>query len=532
MKLNAMATLAAGLLYFSCFPFSGNCNAQVQDQVFVTALGSGSLYYHPLLLRFDRKLHLIGQVDFTSTGATGWGDGQNFAITPSGRIWIQTGCPLGCLGLLYNSGTLIGTIPQAGTVYALVADKFNNAFVVSTQSGGQTGPFRKVNIHGQIVFTNSTSTAGFAQGYPYNRLAITPDGTVWLGGHHFVSSAEHPRLVKLNPQNGNILATQELNWGLGSGGTSFVHIAASPLNNVLIESNGLVSAAPNQSAYEFDEMDGANISNSFQWTKGLSNLSCIVDANNKYYMSIGDTLGLVAHQIVRIDPATGVVEQSWELKQSSSTHIPFICLGPTGEEIYAIRQDLISNNPPSYKRQLVKLSLVTGQMSWIDLTPTYLDSSTTTLANGDPSGYVLANCVDPDGDNDGDGYTNKQEILAGYNPFDASSHPGGPKVYISYDKTQGNALVLTYVDPDGILNPGGLDLNTFSLYAYSPIYGGGDIFWDAAGYLTAINFSPDGTKVDLVYGNLQLPAGLGYELTASIFDLSGAYAWDWHFTPQ
>lgn len=42
---------------------------------------------------------------------------------------------------------------------------------------------------------------------------------------------------------------------------------------------------------------------------------------------------------------------------------------------------------------------------------------------GDPSGYALANVVDPRGDIDGDGARNRDELLAGKNPFDPASRP-------------------------------------------------------------------------------------------------------------
>lgn len=42
---------------------------------------------------------------------------------------------------------------------------------------------------------------------------------------------------------------------------------------------------------------------------------------------------------------------------------------------------------------------------------------------GDPTGYALANVVDPAGDLDRDGARNRDELLAGKNPFDPASRP-------------------------------------------------------------------------------------------------------------
>ncbi|MBL8693542.1 MAG: hypothetical protein JNJ88_05535, partial [Planctomycetes bacterium] len=122
---------------------------------------------------------------------------------------------------------------------------------------------------------------------------------------------------------------------------------------------------------------------------------------------------------------------------------------------------------------------------------------------------------------------------AGMNPFDPLSRPGGPKSYLWFDAAAENALKIRFVDSDGILDPvGGLDLTTLSLWAEHPLWGSGEIFWDAAALLTAIDFSTDGTEVTLTYGNMKLTKGLGFGFTASVRDLTGALGWDWHLTPQ
>jgi hypothetical protein len=85
------------------------------------------------------------------------------------------------------------------------------------------------------------------------------------------------------------------------------------------------------------------------------------------------------------------------------------------------------------------------------------------LPNGDPTGFIWANVVDQGGDADSDGAANRVETLSGSNPFDFSSRPQGPKVFIGFVPGT-NALVLTFRDPDGLIDPsGGLDASSFSV---------------------------------------------------------------------
>jgi hypothetical protein len=170
------------------------------------------------------------------------------------------------------------------------------------------------------------------------------------------------------------------------------------------------------------------------------------------------------------------------------------------------------------------MNLVTGVKSSVPLEPTW---SSGTIADGDPTGFIYANVVDRGGDNDGDGAANGAETSAGSNPFDALSRPEGPKVYISFAPGT-NAITLTYVDPDGLLDQvGGLDLTTLSLKAD----GFGEVFGSLFPFLSSVAVTPDGTSATATFGLLPLPMGLKVGLEASVADKTGATGWDWQVTP-
>ncbi len=149
------------------------------------------------------------------------------------------------------------------------------------------------------------------------------------------------------------------------------------------------------------------------------------------------------------------------------------------------------------------------------------------MTRGDHTGWVYANVVDQNGDNDGDGASNRTETLAASNPFDPLSRPEGPKVYLSFAPTT-NAIVLTYVDPDGLLDPaGGLDLSSLQL-----LTGAGTNVWAfILPFLTTVDVTSDLTHATATFGLLPLPSDLKIRLEARVTDLTGAEGWDWQVTP-
>lgn len=84
---------------------------------------------------------------------------------------------------------------------------------------------------------------------------------------------------------------------------------------------------------------------------------------------------------------------------------------------------------PPIEYALTKLSLDTGQISSISLLGLVQSAEMPVLDGGD---FVWAYNVDPFGDADGDGTSNRREIDAGSNPYDPLSTPGATSISLSF----------------------------------------------------------------------------------------------------
>ena len=235
--------------------------------------------------------------------------------------------------------------------------------------------------------------------------------------------------------------------------------------------------------------------------------------------------------LLHLDTATGAILEEWPIVSLPSGEF---ALGPTGEEAYVLRR-YFPNAQSSSRAELVKISLVTGQRSRMRLFPEGIHMPYFTQ-NGDPTGHTLATVVIPDVDSDFDGTPNHAEVLAGYNPFDYASRPGGPKVYVSFPQAPHPALTVLRVDlydPDGVFTPaGGLDFRTFSIVAdHAKTFGEIELLPDLLGALLTSQTSPDGTKLTLEFDGAALAFPEDTGITASIADTTGARGWDWHRIP-
>ncbi len=490
----------------------------VADQILVKALDPATPAWNPLLLRFDRKLQLLGKTDLKPLGMSDWAPDQTVALTNRGQIWTSVPCGGACKRVvrLASTGATQLTVNLSHFPDVLAVDRTGAAFVLTFGSPSGLGPVIKLGTNGQVVWTNAASTAGLANQLPAG-LAVAPDQTLWVGGQHYVGTFTSAWARRLSGADGSVLSTFEDWFGVAVSGSMFFRIQSTPQGLAWMLLGGWLP--PGGSTGKFVLTDGAAQLGAV-FTPGFGDPDgARVDALGRPWMVV--IVNDYSH-LVCFDPATGGQGASWFLGWG----VDEFAFGPTGEEVFYVRK-LVS---PAFGRQLVKFSLVTGQSSWIPLDPTYTFGD---VIDGDPTGFVLANTVDQQGDNDLDGFTNRDEVAQGYNPYDPMSRPGGPKVYLSYGPAPAHALRLRYVDPDGILDPaGGLDTATLSVLAEHPLYGSGEIFWDLAAYLTSVTFSPDGSQVDLDFGALVLPKGLGFGLTASVSDKTGARAWDWHMTPH
>ena len=150
-----------------------------------------------------------------------------------------------------------------------------------------------------------------------------------------------------------------------------------------------------------------------------------------------------------------------------------------------------------------------------------------TLAYGDPTGFVFANTVDRQGDNDGDGIPNGVETAARSNPFDALSRPDGPKVFIDFAPGS-HAPVLILRDPDGLLDDRkGLDLAKLSL----KVGGYGEVFPNLLPFVTTVTLSQDRTQARVEFGALHLANDAKLKFEARVTDLTGAVGWDFQVSP-
>src|SRR5262249_2322308 len=153
----------------------------------------------------------------------------------------------------------------------------------------------------------------------------------------------------------------------------------------------------------------------------------------------------------------------------------------------------------------------------IELNPQFLIGS---LPGGDPTSFIHANILDPNGDADGDGIPNGVETAAGSNPYDPTSVPWGPKVYLSW--TAAGGIRLQYKDPDGLLSPTGgivaLDLQ---------VEGFGDILPYLVPFVTYANLSADTKELTIECDGFPVPQNLKLRFTARAMDATGAIGSDW-----
>ncbi|MBL8696426.1 MAG: hypothetical protein JNJ88_20180 [Planctomycetes bacterium] len=233
------------------------------------------------------------------------------------------------------------------------------------------------------------------------------------------------------------------------------------------------------------------------------------------------------NKLVRVDLATGSFLREWTLGEHPFNVYEF-AIGPSGEEIYGLAMGGFGP-----QRMLIKFSLVTGQLSKIRLHNFFTSPA---FGQGDPTGHTLATVVDPAGDADHDGIANATEVRFGYNPFDATSRPGGPKVYVRIERNasgQGLRLGVDLNDPDGVMHPvQGLDFSTLQILMDDPSGAEFDALPALIPLLQSVRTNTDGTMMSLGFDLSELHGAANAGFTASILDRTGARGWDWHNVPN
>ncbi len=493
-NLRLMSTLMSLLVML------GAADAQIADQI---VLFGRDTVLADHIARFDRKLGLLG---LTKTGGVGAGSGILEAVSgvgadAQGRYWVPFDALNDTKVLRMESvGTLV--LPSINLQYNpayLVTTPSNVAYVLTRIPLLAAGPLYALFTSGSVLWTNPAGPVLFTF-YP-QFLEYTPNGELWMGGAG--GSFQNPRLVQVDPGNGAVLDIKDYP---GSGQVGPV-------------------AAPDGSFWSFfgtklTHLVGLQIVQQTQSgiSGAYSSASLRVDAAGDVLLRVIDKpQPFQTDKVVHLDGETLAVLGEYLLGGAITDY--GIAVGPTGEDVY-----VSGGKPPEYSRRLWRVNLVTGTASSVslaDLGPSW------DLPRGDPTGFIWANVRDQQGDADGDGAANRAETLAGSHPFDATSRPEGPKVYVSFAPTT-NALVLTYVDPDGLFDPQrGLDLSTLSV----TIGNFGNVFYFLLPFATALDLSADMKKATLTIGALPLPSNKKWQVEATVADLTGATGWDWQVTP-
>ncbi len=481
--------------------------AQVAHQVVI--YGQESNPHKELVLRYDRKLQFLGATDVEPYGGS-VAKVTPIAVDAQGSYWIAFN-PLQTKQLLHldSGGEVVGSIPLGHNPVNVVVDGSESAYALTRISLLPPGPLYKADTTTHSVLWSSMAAPSVYTWYPQS-LLVTSAGQVWVGDTTDLFFPKHvPYITRINPADGSILKRLQLPAPPSSGDSGMPKLIAAGDGTMWAQTWG-------GGNFSLVKTDGLNVLADFPINGGVNdgNYHMAVDAHDRVYV-IAFTPGGHGEALLRYDPLDPENPVLFFVDKS----IAGFALGASGDEAFIVAAPL---QIPIVKH-LVRLNLRSGVMSSIPLQPTYKSPE---VPYGDPTGFILANVIDQNGDNDGDGYPNRVETLATSNPFDASSRPNGPKVTISF--APNNAIILTYFDPDGLLHPtGGLDLSTLSLVAGNY----GEVFPFLMSFLTFVDVQPDGLTASAVFGGLPLPDDFKLQLEATVADLSGANGWDWQVTP-
>ena len=510
---SSRALLAVLLVLMLIMADGRKATAQLQDQIVVFGIDNSFLNQ---VARFDRRLNLLGmtQTTFAGAGAGTLDHLEPMAADGLGRYLV----PFDAL-----NDTKVLRMSADGTLLLPSLDLPYNPVAVATAASGSTyvltripllspAPLQILSSEGSILASNAAGPALFVT-YP-QRVEVTPFGNVWIPGSKHAFPGWLTQLVQVHPATGEVI--DQLIYPIPAGG--------SPSENFAFWS---LAAAPDGSLWGFVKTYITHIDAQHQViqqaaTNCYGDTICL-DAHGNYLAKrIDKPAPWQTEKITLFDGETLAVLADYKVGGATTMSGGGFALGATGEELFVSGGD---NIPPDFPRRLWKFNLVTGTRSSIGLADLGIDWD---IPLGDPTGFVWANVRDQNGDADGDGAPNRAETLAGSNPFDATSRPEGPKIYISFEPGT-NAIVLTAKDPDGIFDDnGGLKIPSLSITAS----GYGEVLpylWPAVTKVELDSAFVQEAKV--TFGALPLPLDLKIALEAHVEDKTGATAWDWHVTP-
>lgn len=472
-----------------------------------------------VVLRFDRKLSLLGETPLPPTSVL---EKKSLITTDrTGRRWITWG-PLGSTNLICvdSQGALQPPVTLGHNPVNVVAAADGRLFSITRIPLSTPGPAYGVNAAGQVSWSNPDGPQHFAQSSYPQLLTATASGELWLGGTAPIGTGFWWKalVVRLDPDSGDVLQTYQVpSFGSHTANDELLaQLAGAPDGTMWAQHGGVLE----EPGWRFVNTDGETVVQSFEANVNSGGPQADLRIDGQGHLYVRNNWDQVNREygdkLYRFNPTEASEPEA--IYQLSGFAQAF-ALGPTGEEAFAVAS-LLQLDPVE---RLDRINLVTGVKSSVPLDPSWFDN---TMGFGDPTGFIYANVVDRTGDNDGDGSPNGAETAAGSNPFDSTSRPNGPKVYISFAQSNG-ALILKYVDPDGLLNPtGGLNLGSLSVVSSQH----GQIFQFLLSFLTFAQVSPDGTEVTAFFGALPIAPNLKWQFEATVADKTGATGWDWQVT--
>ncbi len=482
-------------------------NAQVAEQVVVYTFQQEGLNH--AVIRFDRRLGQVGNSTPVASGA-GLNHSSDVVVDAGGTYSVELD-PLNAKQLLRitSEGDMLVPAELDYNPVGVAVAASGDVFALTRIPLMAPGKMYKVSPTGSVLWS-SWKASGLYEGNFADEPVVTSTGQLWIGGQSIIlcpTCPWQPLLVHVNPTSGSVLETQVLPF-INFEYTAVLHMVGAPDGTLWVLQTGNVLAQTN----------GQSILNSFPIDAGYNGYitQVRVDADGDLWaISTFTESGKFGTLLREYSGTTGALLREIDLE----SFVTGFALGPTGEEAF-----IAANHPSIFDlRRLMRVNLVTGVRSSVPLDPPY---SMSEIGKGDPTGFIFANVVDQGGDNDGDGATNREETLAGSSPYDATSRPEGPKVYLSF--AADNAIILTFRDPDGLLDPaGGLDVGSITLTAG----GSGNVFPFLMPFLSSVQVSPDLTEATAVFGGLPLASGLKLALDVRATDLTGAVGWDWQVTP-
>ena len=473
------------------------------------------------MLRFSRKLSLLSETPLPPTSALE--KGSLIATDGQAGHWITWGA-LGSSNLVHldEQGALLPSVTLGNNPVNVVVAADSRLFATTRIPLSTPGPMYAIDAGGAIQWSNAAGPLLYAQGSYPQMLTVSTAGEVWIGGTAPLPGGFWYKafIVRIDSEAGGVAQMYQLpDKGDHTQDELLGQLSAAPDGSLWV-----IHAAVHDVQFTLTKTDGETVLQTFQFDgggAGGTEPDLRIDGQGKLYIRSSWNQDLpvpeYATKLYRYDPAApSSIDTVWQL----GGFIRGWAFGATSEEAFVVITPITGGNPTE---RLERLNLVTGVKSSVPLDPTWFNNE---MGFGDPTGFIYANIVDRKGDNDGDGAPNGVETAADSNPYDPLSRPDGPKVYISFAQSNG-ALILKYVDPDGILNAtGGLNLSSLSLVSSQH----GQIFNFLLPFLTFVQVSPDQTQVTALFGALPIPADMKWQFEATVTDKTGATGWDWQVT--